>query len=469
MSIATEIVNAITENNAFLKHTQVGRSLSTSCRRASYTKREFGIVEPVEFVISENKQTVVYIPVLKMLQALLNKEEILHKALKCNTGGVQGYNTFRDGSCFKENTLLVEEKNAIALGLYIDDFEVVNPLGTSKTKHKICAVYWVLLNLASKFRSSLKCMQLALLCKANTVKACGYSEVLWPLLYDLEVLEKHGVYVDNLGSSVKGTVLHIAADNLAAHSLGGFLESFVSDKICRFCMVSRQEIQDKEVSLSNFCIKTQQNHDQQVLKVQQDPKLINLIYMKEGTRMSVSRDMKHDILQKLAEEMYKYLAYPQDEHFSVVAEALIGKHPCLKEPRSTRACNGRKNSLKFKMGNLRTKLRRCGLADVSVNGNKRTQQNPNGVPPAKNIKRPRRSETNFLPKFPKGEDKLTLESSRLILENELKKRSPNGLSVNHLMNQTFSLRRKEIVEEQLSVKLMLERWPALLCKQQVSI
>lgn len=195
----------------------------------------------------------------------------------------------------------------------------------------------------------------------------------------------------------------------------------------------------------------------------------NLIYMRDGTRMTVSRDMKHDILQKLAEEIYKYLAYPQDEHFAIVAEALIGKHPCLKEPGSTRACNGWKNSLKFKMGNLRAKLRQYGLADVSVNSNKKTRNNPNGDPPAKNLKRPRRSETNFLPNFPKGEDALTLESSRQILENEMKKRSPNGLSVNQLMNQTFSLRRKEIVEEQPSVKQMLERWPALFCKQQASI
>ncbi|KAI4895258.1 hypothetical protein NFI96_000436 [Prochilodus magdalenae] len=38
----------------------------------------------------------------------------------------------------------------------------------------------------------------------------------------------------------------------------------------------------------------------------------NQIYMRDGKLMSVSRDMKHDILQKLAEEMYKYSAYPQD-------------------------------------------------------------------------------------------------------------------------------------------------------------
>uniref|UniRef100_A0A3Q3ERP0 Uncharacterized protein n=1 Tax=Kryptolebias marmoratus TaxID=37003 RepID=A0A3Q3ERP0_KRYMA len=168
----------------------------------------------------------------------------------------------------------------------------------------------------------------------------------------------------------------------------------------------------------------------------------NLIYMRDGTGMSLSRDMKHDILQKLAGEMYKYMA-------------LISKHPSLKD-------------LKFKMCNLRAKLHQCGMADVSVNSIKKTRQNREREPPGKNIKRPRRSEANSLPNFLHGEDGSTCESSRQILENEMKKRSPNVDYVNHQMSQTFSLRRKEIVEEQPSVKHMLERWPALFRKQQVS-
>ncbi|KAL7389030.1 hypothetical protein ABVT39_025079 [Epinephelus coioides] len=36
-----------------------------------------------------------------------------------------------------------------------------------------------------------------------------------------------------------------------------------------------------------------------------------------------------------------------------------------------------------------------------------------------------------------------------------------------MMDQTFSLRRKEIVEEQPSVKRMMERWPALFTESQV--
>lgn len=55
MSIASEIVTAISESNVILKHTQKGGSLSTSSRRASYMVKEFKIVEPVEFVTDEHK------------------------------------------------------------------------------------------------------------------------------------------------------------------------------------------------------------------------------------------------------------------------------------------------------------------------------------------------------------------------------------------------------------------------------
>ena len=41
-----------------------------------------------------------------------------------------------------ENSLLSKDEFTIALGLYIDDSEVANPLGTSKLKHKMCAIYW---------------------------------------------------------------------------------------------------------------------------------------------------------------------------------------------------------------------------------------------------------------------------------------------------------------------------------------
>lgn len=98
-------------------------------------------------------------------------------------------------------------KFAIALGLTL---KLQIHLAPPKKNLKICVVYWTPLTLAS----------------------------------------------ETLGSSVRGTVLYITEDNLAAPSLGWFLDSFVCDKICRFCMVARQAMQDKEVSSGHSCIRT---------------------------------------------------------------------------------------------------------------------------------------------------------------------------------------------------------------------
>ncbi|KAL2088071.1 hypothetical protein ACEWY4_016899 [Coilia grayii] len=119
------------------------------------------------------------------------------------------------------------------------------------------------------------------------------------------------------------------------------------------------------------------------------------------------------------------------------------------------------------MGNYRTKLRRSGMADVSVNGNRRRTDFPDGDPSSSNIKRPKRSETNFLPNFPDGESAVSLEKIRIELEMEAKKHLPDVVSVKKIMGQTFSLRRREIVEEQPPVNMMVERWPALFTETQI--
>lgn len=65
-----------------------------------------------------------------------------------------------------------------------------------------------------------------------------YSQKVWLCnpLYDLKMLEQNGVYLEKLGrQTVRGTVLFVAADNLGAHSLAGFLKSFSVERFCRFC------------------------------------------------------------------------------------------------------------------------------------------------------------------------------------------------------------------------------------------
>lgn len=61
--------------------------------------------------------------------------------------------------------------------------------------------------------------------------------------------------------------------------------------------------------------------------------------------------VKCEIMEKLADYMYSYTAYPSGLQIGEVAEALVKKHPCLTEPGSRNGWIGWMYSLKYKMGN----------------------------------------------------------------------------------------------------------------------
>ncbi|XP_047668779.1 sterile alpha motif domain-containing protein 3-like [Tachysurus fulvidraco] len=192
----------------------------------------------------------------------------------------------------------------------------------------------------------------------------------------------------------------------------------------------------------------------------------NEAFRKDGTLLSVSRDMKIDILTQLAETIYSYKAYPVNEEIESVAAALIEKHPCLKEPSSASGWYGWKISLKFKMGNYRQKLRDAGCQELKVNSEKRglgeTRRKRNKV------KKPRRCETNFLPDLPQGKDQESLDKEREQIAVEMKKRTTDISFVDSAMSSMFSLRRQEVVEEEPPVSQMKVRWPALFTERQLS-
>uniref|UniRef100_A0A668UQS2 Uncharacterized protein n=1 Tax=Oreochromis aureus TaxID=47969 RepID=A0A668UQS2_OREAU len=171
----------------------------------------------------------------------------------------------------------------------------------------------------------------------------------------------------------------------------------------------------------------------------------------------------------MASVMHTFKAYPSDRDVGLAAEALVTTHPCLKEPGSTNGSYGWKTSLKFKMGNYRTKLARSGCVEVSVNAGRRSVNNPEREHPHSNIKRARRAEVNYLPNFPRGEDQVSLEDMRVQIKNEVEKTEPNKVMIEKLMQTTFALRRHEIVQDSPMVKNFLEKWPALRFDSQVSI
>lgn len=120
----------------------------------------------------------------------------------------------------------------------------------------MCSVYWILNNLPPGSHSTLSSIFLTVLCKSDDVKVYGYGKIL---LQDLCTLEEHGVFI-KLGKFVKGTVHSIVADNLGAHGLAGFVESFSGQYFCRFCTASKFEIQTKDVQSVDFLLRTKELH-----------------------------------------------------------------------------------------------------------------------------------------------------------------------------------------------------------------
>lgn len=85
-------------------------------------------------------------------------------------------------------------------------------------------------------------------------------------------------------------------------------------------------------------------------------------------------------------KLYTHTAYPSSAQINDVAEALVKKYPCLKEPGSFSGYYGWQQSIKYKMANYRTKLRGYGVPEVMCNALKR--KSPADQKSAKSIKKP---------------------------------------------------------------------------------
>lgn len=118
----------------------------------------------------------------------------------------------------------------------------------------------MLADIPSFLRSTLSSIYLAILCKADDIKQFGYPRVLEPFLTDLKSFEEDGLFGPCLGKVIKGTIFSVIADNLGAHSLAGFVESFSGSYVCRFCLGQRSQFQELEVRTGAFPCRTKQQH-----------------------------------------------------------------------------------------------------------------------------------------------------------------------------------------------------------------
>ncbi|KAJ8667819.1 hypothetical protein QAD02_009482 [Eretmocerus hayati] len=234
-----EIVEEVFMSDIFSQGHEV---LRTNFRRKKYYKKHFDHVDPEKLDIDKSKKTsFAYIPLLKTLKAVGKDKSVqfhFHKKRKPSKSGV--LRDFFDGDAFKKNEFFINNPGALEIILYQDAFEIVNPIGSSKKKHKILAVYMTLGNLPEHLRSHTNTMKLVALCKEAEF---DHNIVYNRIVSDLLKLETDGVEIS--GKTVKGALVYIVGDNLGSHGLGGFFENFsLANYFCRFCLITRKEFQE---------------------------------------------------------------------------------------------------------------------------------------------------------------------------------------------------------------------------------
>jgi len=215
----------------------------------NYVQKNFIFVQPVQYKMrnlsadDSNIERMQYVPLLQTLRALMQNDDIFASVVNSHQSADNRMRDFCDGSYFKNHNLFSKDMHALQIVLYYDEFCAVNPLGHRAKMYKVCAFYFMLGNVVPKDRSRLHTIYLVALCFSTAIKRCGFREVLRPLINDLTLLAQQGLLIErtDVTMTLHGALCAVVADNLAAHSIGGFFESFSSMHPCRFCLIRKDK------------------------------------------------------------------------------------------------------------------------------------------------------------------------------------------------------------------------------------
>ena len=257
-----------------------------------------------------------YVPLLETLRRLLQTDEYMSEVLNPHKSKSSILSDFCDGVTFKDHPLFQSDVNALQIVGYYDELEIVNPIGTYVKKHKLGCLFFVLSNVRSQFRSTLKAINLVAVARNEDIVKYGLDCVLRPFVQDLKKLYCDGISI-RVGLEHRtfyGGLLAFLADNLAAHAIGGFKESMsFSLRICRSCMITRP--QSKECCTETTCtLRTAEDHFEQTQLLDGPLKghhstnfgINRESILNEVPGFSVINGLHHDIMHDLCEGVIPY-------------------------------------------------------------------------------------------------------------------------------------------------------------------
>lgn len=252
-----------------------------------------------------------YVSLLDTLKTLLSIEDVQAEVLNPHSNDRQLLGDFCDGNIYNEHPLFSADELALQIIGYYDELEVVNPIGSYVSTHKLGCLFFFLANIRPQFRSTMKAINLLAVGKQEDIKHYGIDEFLRPFVEDLKVLYYDGIEVEMNGSNCcsVGGLLAFLADNLTAHAVGGFKESMsFALRICRTCMITKTQAQ-LVFNESNCVLRDPETHFEQcqlLLGQLADHNSISygvnrLSILESVPGFSVTTGMPHDILHDLFE------------------------------------------------------------------------------------------------------------------------------------------------------------------------
>ncbi|XP_071845762.1 uncharacterized protein [Apostichopus japonicus] len=229
-------------------------TFSTEQKRGQFYKSNCHLVEPIEVVLGHRNVNAhgnvkricdrgYIVPLKGLLQSLVRMPEVYRFISESHRSSSQVMFDICDGNYIKNDL-----EGAFQILLYVDDLEIVNPLGTHTRVHKITAFYVAFANIPPEDRSRLSSIYVIAIAKTEHLKRHGMKNILQDFISTVNELSSIGVelHIGDVKKVFKGALVALIADTPAANLMGGFKEGVgFANQPCRTCHVSRDELKQK--------------------------------------------------------------------------------------------------------------------------------------------------------------------------------------------------------------------------------
>lgn len=266
MSTAPKRLKEYAQNDLFVAPKEVSLALKW------HTKSSPGSDLPSHKLVPSTCQ---FVSIIETLGAVFSEQDFQSVFLGYNQREKHAcqddvFVAFCCGSTYKKRELFID-KNVIQIQLAMDDFEVCCPVKSKVKIHKICGVYFQIMNLPANIASKIDNIFLVALASSEDLKNDELLNDLNELITDdLKTLETKG-FKTNDGKYWKGALVNMACDNLGSNTVFGFSKGFNATFYCRICEMSRDQCEISTYEVADK-LRSKLSHEEHVKFVNENPK-----------------------------------------------------------------------------------------------------------------------------------------------------------------------------------------------------